>query len=292
MIANCLASSNPLEHVVDHVWWQVGGFTVISNHVIMMIVAALILIILFPRLVRMAASNNEVESMTPKGGLNALETVCTFLRDFVAKPNMGPYTDRFIPYIWSVFFFILTCNLLGLLPIDALTKPVMQKLFNAEHGVYGTATGNLFTTATLAVCTLIMIVANGLRLHGFTYVKHFFMGPFPINVLIAFLELLGLVAKTFALAVRLFANMLAGHILLAVLLGFVAAAGSVSVLRGLGVAIPVVLGSVAINMLELFVAFLQAFIFAFLSSVFIGQAVCIHHDHDEHEMESEAVQAH
>lgn len=127
-----------------------------------------------------------------------------------------------------------------------------------------------------------MIIVNGLRLHGMNYVKHFFMGPFPINVLIAVLEVVGLFAKSFALAIRLFANMVAGHILLAVLLSFIAMAGTAGAVVGFAIAIPVVLGSVAITMLELFVAFLQAFIFTFLTSVFIGLAVNIHHDH-EHE---------
>ena len=91
-------------------------------------------------------------------------------------------------------------------------------------------------------------------------------------------------AKIFALAVRLFANMIAGHILLAVLLGFIlSAAAALGVGGGLGIAVPVVLGSVAINLLELFVAFLQAFIFTFLTTLFIGQSVVFHHDdHGEH----------
>jgi F-type H+-transporting ATPase subunit a len=129
-----------------------------------------------------------------------------------------------------------------------------------------------------------MIVVNGLRLHGRVYVKHFFMGPFPINIVIAFLEVVGLAAKTFALAVRLFANMMAGHILLAVLVGFIASAGAVSAALGFGVAIPVVFGAAAVTLLEIFVGFLQAFIFSFLSCVFIGQAVNLHHEeHEGHE---------
>lgn len=128
-----------------------------------------------------------------------------------------------------------------------------------------------------------MIVSNGLRLHGMQYVKHFFMGPPGLNAFIAVLEVIGLIAKTFALAMRLFANMVAGHILLAVLLSFIAmATGSLGVAGGLLIAVPVVIGSVAINFLELFVAFLQAFIFTFLSAMFIGQAVTIHHE-EEHE---------
>ena len=272
------SGDNPLIHVVDHPWIKIldGRFTLISNHVIMMLIAAVLLMLALPRIVRAKTGADDVERLTPTGMRNFIETICAFLRDTVAKPNLGPYTDRFIVYIWTAFFFVLTCNLLGLLPLEPITKPIFG------HGVYGTATGNIWTTATLAVSTLFMIVVNGLRLHGMAYVKHFFMGPFPINLLIAGLEVIGLLAKTFALCVRLFANMVAGHVLLAVLLSFIAMAGAVSAAVGFAIAIPVVLGSVAITLLELFVAFLQAFIFTFLSCVFIGMAVNIHHDdHDE-----------
>jgi F-type H+-transporting ATPase subunit a len=289
MTIYCLASSNPLTHVIDHVWKKVplgGGdadnpfttFTLMSNHVFMMLLAAGLLMLIVPRFARVSRVGDEVEAMTPRGGRNAIETLCEFLREFVARPSMGAYTDRFIPYVWSVFFFILTINLLGLLPLEPITKPLATNVLGLHHGIYGTPTGNIWTTGTLAICTLIMIVVNGLRLNGLTYVKHFFMGPFPISVVIAFLEVIGLFAKTFALAVRLFANMMSGHILLAVLVGFIMTAGAVSAALGFGVAVAVVLGSVAIMMLELFVAFLQAFIFTFLSCVFIGQAVNIHHE--------------
>jgi F-type H+-transporting ATPase subunit a len=289
MVIECLASANPLTHVVDHTWYVLTGespfttFTLMSNHIFMMLVAAAILVLILPRLAATPSSSDEVEALTPRGARNLIETICTFLRDFVARPSMGEYTDRFIPYVWSAFFFILTVNVLGLLPLEPITRPVSRAV-GLEHPVYGTATGNIWTTATLALCTLFMIVMNGLRLHGLAYVKHFFMGPFPINVVIAFLEVVGLCAKTFALAVRLFANMMAGHILLAVLIGFISAAMAVSAVLGFGVAIPVVLGSVAINLLELFVAFLQAFIFTFLSCVFIGEAVNLHHEENHGEV--------
>jgi F-type H+-transporting ATPase subunit a len=127
------------------------------------------------------------------------------------------------------------------------------------------------------------------------YISHFFMGPFPINLLIALLEVIGLLAKSFALMMRLFANMVAGHVLLAVLLSFIgmAQAGLGTALALIVVSPLVVLGSVAINFLELFVAFLQAFIFTFLTAMFIGQAVNIHHDeHHEEHAEGEAAHAH
>ena len=221
MTMDCLATRlNPLPRVVDHVWLEAGDgrVTILSNHMIMMAIAAVLLILLLPRLVRIPDASDEVDRLTPRGPRNAIEVICQFLRDFVARPNLGPYTDRFIPYIWSVFFFILACNLLGLVPLEPITKPIMR-LFGADHGIYGTPTGNIWVTGALAVATLFMIIVNGLRLHGMVFVKHFFMGPFPINILMAVLEVIGLLAKSFALAIRLFANMLAGHILLAVLLG-------------------------------------------------------------------------
>jgi len=259
----------------------------------MMLLAAVLLILLLPRFMRIPAAGDDVQRLTPRGSRNAIEAICTFLREFVARPNLGAYTDEYIVYVWSLFFFILTCNLLGLLPLAPITKAI----FGLPHGVAGTATGNIWVTGTLAVCTLLMVVVNGLRKHGLRYVAHFFMGPFPINVLIGILEMIGLLAKCFALAIRLFANMVAGHILLAVLLSFIAMAGAVSVAVGLAIALPVVLGSVAIMMLELFVAFLQAFIFTFLTTVFIGMAVNIHgedhgHGHEaEHPRESAAEHA-
>jgi F-type H+-transporting ATPase subunit a len=273
------SGDNPLSHVADHPWYTInpdGGFfekyTLLSNHIIMLMVAAVLLMLLLPRWVRLRQTGDPVERLTPSGMRNLIEVICEFLREQIAKPQFGRYTDRFIPYIWTVFFFILTCNLLGLLPLQPITKAIFGR------PIYGTATGNLWTTATLAICTFMMIWVNGLRLHGLTYVKHFFMGPFPINLLIAFLEVVGLVAKSFALCIRLFANMCAGHILLAILFSFIAMAGAAGIATGLAIALPVVLSSVAIFGLELFVAFLQAFIFTFLSCVFIGQAVNLHHE--------------
>ncbi len=283
MIANILAAGgNPLEHVVDHDIWNMGPVTILSNHILMIIAAGLLVILFIPRMVRVPAEGDEVQRLTPRGARNGIEVICQMLREFVARPALGPHTDRFIPYIWSVFFFILAMNILGLLPLEPLTKPVAS-MFGLHHGFYGAATGNIWVTGTLATCTFLMIVVNGLRLHGLSYVKHFFMGPFPLSLLIAVLEVIGLCAKGFALAIRLFANMMAGHILLAVLLGFIFTAGAASAMMGISVALPVVLGSVAINMLELFVAFLQAFIFTFLSCVFIGEAVNMHHDDAHHE---------
>jgi F-type H+-transporting ATPase subunit a len=212
--------------------------------------------------------------MVAAGPANMLEAVCDYLRKEVAQPTLHEHTDRFVKYIWSVFFFVLTVNILGLLPI-----PAVSNLFGTHLG--GTATGNIWMTATLAIVTMAMMVVNGVRLGGKAYLAHFCPGPIWLAPLLVPVEIIGLIAKVFALAVRLFANMIAGHILLAVLLSFIMAAGARSTGFGLGIGAIVVAGSVAINLLELFVAFLQAFIFTFLTTLFIGMSVVLRHD-DHH----------
>lgn len=282
-----LASDNPLNHVVQHPLpgMQVtveslpvtDTLTLLSNQIVMQILAALLLILLVPWAVRRARGHDEINRLVPAGPGNFFEGICQFLRTNVAQPALGEYTDRFVPYVWTVFFFILFSNLLGLLPFDALLR-----VFGVELHIGGTATGNIWVTATLAVCTLVMIVVNGLRLGGTAYLAHFCPGPLWLAWLLVPVEVLGLIAKIFALAVRLFANMLAGHVLLAVLIGFVATSfAALGAVGGFAVSLVVVLGSVAINLLEVFVAFLQAFIFTFLTALFIGQAVLVHHGHDE-----------
>jgi F-type H+-transporting ATPase subunit a len=284
--------ANPLEHVVQHPLVQQeahlgaltpeGKITLLSDQIVMMMIAGLLLILLVPALVRRRRGGSGVDAMVPAGPANAIEAICQYLRKEVAQPALHEHTDRFVKYIWSVFFFILMVNLLGLLPIASVTP-----LFGAHIG--GTATGNIWTTATLAILTMVMMVINGLRLGGKHYLAHFSPGPWWLSPLLVPVEIIGLIARIFALAIRLFANMIAGHILLAVLLSFILSAGAASAAMGLGVAVPVVLGSVAITMLELFVAFLQAFIFTFLTALFIGQSVVFHHDdHGEHPAEAGA----
>jgi F-type H+-transporting ATPase subunit a len=138
----------------------------------------------------------------------------------------------------------------------------------------------------MALLTMAMMVFNGLRFGGRRYLAHFCPGPLWLAPLLILVEIIGLIAKIFALAVRLFANMIAGHILLAVLLSFILLAGaSMGAGGGFLIAVPVVAGSVAITLLEIFVAFLQAFIFTFLTALFIGSSIILHHEehHEEHE---------
>lgn len=282
-----MASSeeNPLSHVVQHpivvrdadlgILTQDQKVTLFSDHISMIALAGLLLIVCLPLALRRKKSADPIERMVPRGFGHFIEVVCDFLRKQVAEPSLGKHTDRFIKYVWSLFFFVLTMNLLGMLPI-----PAISALFGTHVG--GAATGNIWVTGTLAIITFLMMVGNGLRLGGMAYIKHFNPGPWWMAPLLVPIEIFGLFAKSIALAVRLFANMLAGHLVLAVLLSFILSLGANNALAGSAVAIPVVLASVAISMLEIFVAFLQAFIFTFLTTLFIGMSVNVHHDHEEH----------
>jgi F-type H+-transporting ATPase subunit a len=287
-------SSSPLDHVVQHPLKEVpadiglltpeGVITVMSDHISMIVLAGVLHSIGLPWAIRRSRRRGKgVERMVTSGFAGVLEVICQYLRKEVAEPALGEHTDRFIKYVWSVFFFVLTMNLLGLVPLGSITPLASEGLH-----IGGTATSNIWVTGTMAVTTLVMMVVNGIRLAGF---KHFFEhlcpGPLWLAPLLIPVELIGMLAKTFALAVRLFANMIAGHVLLAVLVGFILSAGSsAGAGMGLAVAVPVVLGSIGISMLEIFVAFLQAFIFTFLTTLFIGMMVTV--DHGEHHEEAHA----
>ena len=278
------SGDNPLNHVIPHpiktvpadlgIFTSEGVLTVLSDQIVMMIVAGLLLCFVLPPLMRKRQDDSEIGRMVPGTFASFVEMICEYFYKEVAVPHLGEHADRFIKYIWSVFFFILTLNLLGLIPLGTVT-PV---LLGGVH-IGGTATGNIWVTATLAILTMIMMVVNGLRFGGKDYLKHFMPGPSYLAPLMLVVEVMGLFAKIFALAVRLFANMLAGHVLLAVMIAMILRAGAaLGTGIGLGIAVPIVLGSVALNMLEIFVAFLQAFIFTYLTTLFIGMSVNVHHD--------------
>jgi len=275
-----LLGSDPVSHVVQHTALDLnpdGGifsFPIISNHIIMQAVAALLVIWLLPKAVQQRAGSDAVGKLVPSGMGNVVESMALALREQIFLPNLGKYTDIFSPYLWSLFFFILTCNLLGMIPLADWFS------FVPGHQIGGTSTGNIFVTATFAAATLVLVVYNGLKYHGGAYVAHFFMGPWWLSWFIAILEVAGLGFKAMALCVRLAANMLAGHLVLAVLLSFIPATMTAA---GAGITVGVLAGCIAFNFLELMVAFLHAFIFTTLTAVFLGQAVNIHHDehHDE-----------
>jgi F-type H+-transporting ATPase subunit a len=271
-----LAASNPLDHVLDHPIIVRDGWFVLTNHMIMIGVAALLMLLIFPALTRRYRSGE----LVPTGTRNFFEAILLYIRNDVVKPVLGDETDRFIPFLWTLFFFILFMNLLGLLPLDAIQAPFV------EHPIYGTATANLGVTAALAVFSFLLWNFAGIRANGLSTWAHHFLGgaPWYMAPVMVPVEILGMFVKPFALSIRLMANMTAGHVLVAVLIGMAAVAfRAMGTGGGVAVTIPVVLGTTAIMMLELFVAFLQAYIFTFLTTLFIGQLVV--HEHEHHEGE-------
>jgi F-type H+-transporting ATPase subunit a len=191
----------------------------------------------------------------PKGFAAGIEATVLYMRNEVILPNVGHHGDRYVPFVLTLFFFILTANLLGLIPYGS------------------TATGNISVTATLAIITFIMVEVAGIRALGPGYIKTIVYWPhdmplvmkLPMTVIMTPVEIVGKITKPFALAIRLFANMTAGHVVVLALIGLIFTFGSWVVTPG-----PFLM-ALAIMFLEIFVAFLQAFIFALLASVFIGQ---------------------
>jgi F-type H+-transporting ATPase subunit a len=268
------AGDDPLEHILPHALpWHVGPVT-LTNHLVMLGVAGILMLLLFP----LAARSR---SRVPSGLRNLVESVLQYIREQVARPSLHEATDRYVPFLWTVFFLVLFSNLLGLLPIDPIVTAVLgHPLEIGGHPAHfgGTPTGNISITAGLAVCSFLLIQIGGVREQGLAYFKHFAPPvPWPLLFLLVPLEILGAFVKPFALAIRLFANMIAGHIVLAVVIGFTTLLASG--LTGLSVPVSLVsvVGAVALGLLEVFVAFLQAYIFTYLTTLFVGMAV-----HPEH----------
>ncbi|HEV7391468.1 MAG TPA: F0F1 ATP synthase subunit A [Burkholderiales bacterium] len=224
-----------------------------TRHVVMLWVAAALCII--TTLLALRAHNRRTSTgKAPSGFGNGLEALVLYLRNEVVLPNVGAHGNGYVPYLLTLFFFILFANLLGLVPYGA------------------TATGNISVTATLAIVTFIVVEIAGMKAQGKAYINTIVFWPhemsLPMKIFISPIltpiELLGKFTKPFALAIRLFANMTAGHVVLLALISLI-----FTFARWVIVPIPVAM-ALAISMLELFVAFLQAFIFTLLSSVFIG----------------------
>jgi len=262
-----LASSDPMDHVLPHVVGRFGSVS-ITNQLLMLVVAGVLMLLVFPVAAR-------ARGVVPRGMTNLVESVLQYLRENVARPVLRESTDRYVPFLWTMFFLILFSNLLGMLPIDPLASLIAGR--NVHVG--GTATGSLSVTAGLAICAFFAIHVGGMAEQGVGHYWKNFVPHVPLLLwpLMFVLELVGAVVKPFALAIRLFANMIAGHIVLAVIIGFATVLSSGVSGLGVGVGIASVVGATAISLLELFVAFLQAYIFTFLTTLFLGMAV-----HPEH----------
>lgn len=369
-----LLIADPLEHVLPHPLFG-DHLTWFTNQSLMALVAGLLMLLIFPRLF------SKPDADAPSGAKNFFESILEYLRIEVFRPALKEHTDRFVPFLWSIFFFIGFCNVLGCIPFADFFEVI-------SHGhlmhIGGTATGSLSTTAALAACAFFFIHFNGISalaqsLHKGTYGQHahhqehnssgapgheaavdlehmrgealpagvpgdlralgnptqhyhddeyighsvaamtngghqphhgppggyplahaillafplylwnFAPHPFrpkpgesnakwaidvPMFLFLLVLELIGAIIKPFALCMRLFANMVAGHVVLAVLISLIVA---LPALGQIFIGPPVALLHVAIQLLELFVAVLQAYIFTFLTTLFIASAVAPQH---------------
>jgi F-type H+-transporting ATPase subunit a len=270
-------SDNPLSHVIDHPtielpYWQGPTYEYpiklpeilgvqLTRMMVMELLAAVLMILVLVPVVRHIART----PFSRGWFMNAFEAILLFIRDDVARPAIGGHgADRFLPYLWTVFFFVLFNNLLGMLPGGA------------------SATGNINVTVVLAVMTFVVVISAGMREMG---AVGFWLGLVPhmdvpswlkpaLWILMFFIEIAGLLIRHVVLGMRLFANMFAGHVVLAIIMGFI--------LLTMGqltfwVVMPAsIVGVILLSLLELFVAFLQAYIFTFLCAVFIGSAVHPH----------------
>lgn len=223
----------------------------ITKNVAAMFITVIIMLIIFSRL----ASFHKKNKHAPKGFNNLLETFVLFVRDEIAKPQIGEKKYmKFMPFLLTVFFFIWITNLIGLLPGAA------------------NVTGNIAVTVSLGLFTLVLIVINGNK----DFWKHtLWMPGIPtfVKPILTIVEVVGLIVKPVALMIRLFANITAGHIIILSLIGLIFILESAGVA---GISVPFAL---FISVLELLVAFLQAFIFTMLSALFIGMAVQEHEHH-------------
>lgn len=225
----------------------------ITKNVFSMLLSVTILLVVF---IGVARSYRKRAGMSPKGFQSLIEPIILFVRDDIAKPNLGYKYERFMPYLLTVFFFIWFNNLLGLMPF-----------FPGGANV----TGNIAVTMVLAFITFLITVFSGNKY----YWKHIFMPPVPwwMYPVMVPVEIVGIFTKPIALMIRLFANITAGHILMLSLICLI------FIFKNLAIAPIAVPFAVFIGVIELLVAFIQAFIFTILSALFIGMAIEEHHDH-------------
>lgn len=236
----------------------------LSRNVVQMLIALTMLVWLMISIAK-KYSKGIGTNKAPTGWQNAIEPVITFVRDEVAKPNLGHAYMKFLPYLLTVFFFILINNIFGLLPGSA------------------NVTGNIAFTAVLGVISFLIISVNG----NSHYWGHIFNPPVPVGVkgILVLVEFLGVFTKPFALIIRLFANMLAGHIIIICLISLIFIFGGLNSAIGWGFSPISIAFSVFIYLIEILVAFIQAFIFTNLTAVFIGQAIeDVHDGHDKRQI--------
>jgi F-type H+-transporting ATPase subunit a len=225
---------------------EIAGISVdlsITKHVVFLWIAALLLCCFG----YIAARNNK-RNLVPRGFGNLMEILVVFVRDEICIPNMGLKGLKYLPYLLTTFFFILIMNLLGLFPYGA------------------SATGNVSVTAGLAIIAFFMIQASAIKSQGLGhYFAHLTGGVhWSLWLIMVPIEILGLFTKPFALCIRLFANMTAGHIVIVSLIGLI------FIFKSYMIAVGPVAFIAGIELLEIFVALLQAYVFTVLTALFMG----------------------
>ncbi len=242
---------------------QIGSKTIdlgLTKHIFFEILAAVIVTLMLTLAARSHAKATH-ERGRPKGFAAGLEAVILYLRNEIYLPVLGGHGGgAYVPFVLTLFFFILFCNLFGLVPYGS------------------TPTGNIAVTATLAGITFIMIEAAGIKSLGAGYLGTIFYWPhdmplimkLPLTLIMTPVEIIGKFTKPFALTIRLFANMIAGHVIILALIGLI-------FMFGFKVALAPLAMALFIMLLEILVAFIQAFIFSLLAAVFIGQIRAAHH---------------
>ncbi len=296
---------NVVEKITDHPW---PGFqldvlgrkvTLMSSGLAAMILVALVLLVVILPLARRYR-------MVPSGGRNVLEIMFFFVRDMIGRPALHEKVYPWMPFLLTLFCFVLGMNLIGLVPLESLTAAIGSLIGLHHYAIGGTPTSILAVTGGLAFMSLILIVASSLRSVAirFHHKKHWPMilcavlspilwlatlsPPIPgaagviLKLPMTFVEFVGMLARVAALMIRLFANMVAGHTLLAVFLMLIFKAVVAWAQEGgfphwVYVGPLCVVASVAISVLELLIAGIQAYVFTFLTAIFIGLAVEEHH---------------
>ncbi len=295
-----LAGTDPLSHVLntretlyETIWW-VGEIGAGSIHEVMLVIAGVLLLIAMfvaAKRIRTGAESEGNARYVTRGRIaQIIEVMVVYLRDTMLIPVLGEkQTRRWMPFLFSIFFFILFVNLLGMIPFQDV-----QHLFGVHlFAIGGTATANINTTAVLALFAFVVIQIHSFRELGFLgWLDHLTCGLakgpkglWLVVPIVFAVEFAGVFIKPVALAIRLFANMLGGHILLATIimlpsmpqLGLEPGGGT-----WWGVTIASGSFAVALTVLELFVAFLQAFVFMFLTAVFISLMSHEEHEHEDH----------
>lgn len=245
-------------HILDHDWGlSLGGVRLpVTTHSVTIFAVSVILLV---GLVLLARSARNTKPARLLGTL--AEEYVTFIRDGMVLPNMGAEGKPMLPYFCTLFLFILCVNLAGMIP------------------EMKTATSNISVTAALALCSGALILYSGLKFHGVIgFIKGFVPSGTPgwLVPLIFPLEVLSTVIKVCVLAIRLFANMLSGHMVLLCLLLIVFIVGQMHIAAGIGAVLPAMALEIFMTCLELLVAFLQAYVFTLLTAIFAGSVIHTH----------------